>query len=79
MELRNLDTGKAVFILSKDAPITETKDARPRLIFQCGGEGCSLAKLWSGVGTGLEFPTPPLTASQRERLETIYPDRFKAK
>ena len=79
MELRNVDTGKAVFISSKDAPLTEAKDARPRLVFQCGGEGCSLAKLWSGTGNGLEFPTPPPTASQRERLETVYLDRFKVK
>ena len=79
MELRNLDTGKAVMIPSK-VPLTEPKDALPRLIFQCGGEeGCSLAKLWSGTGSGLEFPTPSLTAAQRERLETVYLDRFKAK
>jgi len=79
MELRNMDTGKTVFIPSK-APTSETKDGRPRLIFQCGGEeGCSLATLWSGTGRGLEFPTPALTASQKERRETIYLDRFKEK
>jgi len=80
---RNLDTGKTVFIRSKapiTAPVSESKDARPRLIFQCGGEeGCSLARLWSGSGNGLEFPTPKLTANQRERRETIYLDRFKEK
>jgi len=79
MELRNLDTGKAVFIPSK-VPVTESKDARPRLVFHCAGEeGCALATLWSGTGGGLEFPTPALTAAQRERLETIYLDRFKGK
>jgi hypothetical protein len=51
MELRNLDTGKAVFIATKDAPLTESKNGRARLIFRCGGEGCSLATLWSGTGT----------------------------
>jgi len=80
MELRNLDTGKAVFILSKNASPSDSKDARPRLIFQCGGEGgCALASLWSGAGAGMEFPTPALTAAQRERRETIYLDRFKGK
>jgi hypothetical protein len=80
MELRNLDTGKALFIPSKDSPLAESKGERPRLIFQCGGEEtCSLAKLWSGTGTGREFSTPALTAAQRERLETIYLERFKGK
>jgi hypothetical protein len=79
MQLQNMDTGKSVFIQAKSL-ITESKNARPRLIFQCGGEeGCSLARLWSGIGSGLEFPTPKLTASQRERRETIYLDRFKEK
>ena len=83
MELQNMDTGKSAFIRSK-APLTagatESKEVRPRLIFQCGGEeGCSLAKLWTGTGRGLEFATPKLTANQRERRETIYLDRFKEK
>jgi len=83
MELRNLDTGKTVFIPSQN-PITGSasgsQDVRPRLIFQCGGEGgCSLATLWSGASSGLEFATPALTASQKERRETIYLDRFKEK
>jgi len=56
--------------------------AKPRalVIFQCGGEeGCSLARLWSGTGSGVEFATPALTASQKERRETIYLERFKEK
>jgi hypothetical protein len=79
MQLQNVDTGKSMFIQAKTL-LSEPKNARPRLIFRCGGEeGCSLAKLWSGTGAGLEFPTPKLTANQRERLETIYLDRFKEK
>jgi len=79
MELRNIDTGKSIFIAS-EVPMTDTKDGRPRLTFQCvGQEGCSLATLWSGRGSGLKFPTPALTGAQRERLETIYLDRFKGK
>jgi hypothetical protein len=77
MELRNMDTGKAVFIPSK-SPSKESKDARPRLIFQCvDEEGCALTSLWSGAGAGLEFPVPPLTAAQRERRETIYLSKGK--
>jgi hypothetical protein len=80
MELRNMDTGKTVFFSSKDASTAESKDARPRLVFQCGGEGgCSLASVWSGTGAGLEFATPAFTAAQRERRETVYLDRFKQK
>jgi hypothetical protein len=79
VQLENVDTGKTMFIQAK-ALITESRNARPRLIFQCGGEeGCSLARLWSGTGAGLEFPTPKLTANQRERRETVYLDRFKEK
>jgi len=77
MELRNMDTGKAVFLPSK-APGKESKDARPRLIFQCIDEqGCALTALWSGEGKGLEFSNPPLTAAQRERRETIYLEKVK--
>jgi hypothetical protein len=83
MELQNLDTGKSAFIRSK-APLaagaTESKEVRPRLVFRCGGEeGCALATLWLGSGSGMEFATPKLTANQRERRETIYLDRFKEK
>ena len=75
--LRNLDTGKAAIVLSK-APISESKGAGARLIFQCGGgEGCSLATLWSGTGAGLEFPTPSLTPAQRERGTTLFLVRLK--
>jgi hypothetical protein len=77
MELRNVDTGKAVFLPSK-SPVTESKEARPRLIFQCIDEqGCALTSLWSGAGQGLEFTVPPLTAAQRERRETIYLEKVK--
>jgi hypothetical protein len=79
IELRNMDTGKTVFIQAT-APAAESAAARSRLIFGCGGEeGCSLKTLWSGAGSGLEFATPALTASQRERRETIYLDRYKGK
>jgi hypothetical protein len=80
MQLSNADTGKSVFIHSKGGPVSESQNARPRLIFKCvDQEGCSLATLWSGTGTGVEFSTPPPTATQRERLETIYFDRVKLK
>jgi hypothetical protein len=79
MELRNMDNGKTVFITST-THVTESKEARPRLIFRCGSEeGCALERLWSGQGVGLEFPTPPLTAAQKERRETVDLDRLKNK
>jgi len=82
IQLQNLDSGNTLYIQAKSlvTESKESKDARPRLIFQCGGEeGCSLSKLWAGTGAGLEFPTPKLTANQRERRETIYLERFKEK
>jgi hypothetical protein len=79
IKLQNMETGKTVFVHAKFG-ITESKNPRPRLVFQCGGEeGCSLTRLWSGTGSGLEFATPKLTANQRERRETIYLGRFKEK
>ena len=82
MAVRNLDTGKTVYAPSKD-PITESvlgsRDANPRLVFQCRGEeNCSLAKLWSGAGQGLEFRTPAPTAGQRQR-DTVYVIRLNVK
>jgi hypothetical protein len=79
MEIRNLDTGKAIFLPAKNSPLAE-KTGKPRLIFQCSDDGgCSLATAWSGQGSGLEFNTPALTASQKERRETIYLERFTSK
>src|SRR5271170_1832459 len=50
LTLRNVETGKTIFIPYRD-PVTEAKTARPRMIFECGGEGgCSLATLWAGSG-----------------------------
>jgi hypothetical protein len=80
MEIRNLDTGKGIFLPMKNAPLTEGKDAKPRLVFTCSDDtGCALATVWSGSGTGLEFNTPALTSAQKERRETIYLERFKSK
>ena len=79
MQLQNVETGKSVFIQAK-SPATESKNARPRLTFQCvTDEGCALSKLWSGTGSGMEFPTPALTPSQKERYETVYLDHATAK
>ena len=72
MQLRNLETGKAVFLPSR-VPLTDSKDNRPRLVFRCGDEsGCALATLWSGKGTGMEFATPALPAAEKERSEVAY-------
>jgi hypothetical protein len=80
VEIKSRDTGRSTYIQGK-APITESGGGRARLIFQCveGEEGCSLARVWSGDGSGLELRTPGLTPSQRERRETIYLDRLHEK
>jgi hypothetical protein len=79
MELTNVDTGKAVFIPIK-TPANESENGKPRLIFRCASdEGCALTSLWSGQGTGMEFSAPALTPSQKERYETVYLERVKAK
>jgi hypothetical protein len=72
MQLRNLETGKAVFLPSR-VPLTDSKDNRPRLVFRCGDEsGCALATLWSGEGTGTELATPPLPATEKEHSEIAH-------
>jgi len=71
MQLRNLETGKSVFLASR-VPITDSEDTRPRLVFRCGESGCALATLWSGEGTGMEFATPKLPAAEKERSEVAY-------
>jgi hypothetical protein len=72
MHLRNLETGKAVFLSSR-AKVTDSKEKGPRLVFRCGGEsGCALATLWSGKGTGMEFATPALPAAEKKRSEVAY-------
>jgi hypothetical protein len=79
MEVRNLDTGKTAYVLSK-VRVTESKDSEPRLVFQCRGEDdCSLARLWSGAGIGMEFLTPALTSAHRERGASVYVIRLTQK
>ena len=79
MEVRNLDTGKTVYVPSK-IRVTESKDTQPRLVFQCRGEeDCSLAKVWSGTGGGMEFLTPALTGAHRERGATVSVIRLTVK
>jgi hypothetical protein len=78
MELRNLDTGKTIFIPSK-VPTAEKAGDHARLIFHCAEGDCSLETMWMGTGSGLEFATPAMTAAQRERHETIYLDPYKEK
>jgi hypothetical protein len=70
MELRNTDTGKSIFIPAK-VPTTERSGDHARLIFHCADKDCSLESMWTGTGAGLEFATPPMTSSQRERHETV--------
>jgi hypothetical protein len=77
MELRKLDTGEAVFLPPRLPPRTRKMYA-PRLVFKCvEEEGCSLASLWSGTGSGLISPLLRSLLHRGKRRETIYLDRFK--
>ncbi len=73
-EIRNLDTGKTVFLSSK---LTRgDSDGEARLVFMCGGNDvCSLATMWPESGPGLDIPTPAPTG----RRETISRIRIKGK
>jgi hypothetical protein len=79
MQLQNMDTGKSVLLYAKTSIADSEKGWRSRLVFECGGEGCTLARLFEGTGRGLELPIQRLTANQRERRETIYLDGVSEK
>jgi hypothetical protein len=76
MELRNMDSGKAIFIPAK-VPTTERTGDHARLIFHCAEGDCALETMWMGTGQGLEFATPQMTSTQRERHETISLEPYK--
>lgn len=51
VQMRNIETGKKVAIvpmLSSEA--IRGENFRPRLVFNCAGEGCRLTQVWTGTG-----------------------------
>ena len=53
MLFRNVETGKGAAVLVRN-PASSANGA-PRLVFTCGGGGCSLASLWFSADRGWEF------------------------
>ena len=76
IQFRNVETGKGAFVLVQNS--AKSANQNPRLIFRCGGSGCSLASLWFSADRGWEFSQPRVKDIEKERLATIYGRRSKA-
>lgn len=76
MELRGLTSNQSKFLMVRNS-VDEYKSGGARLIFRCGEEtGCALATAWTDRGRGWEFPTPKLTAAEKERVAVVYLERY---
>jgi hypothetical protein len=68
--LRNTDTGKSVLMLVQNA-IYESKDNRPRMIFRCASNECTISQVFNG-SDGWQFAAPKLSPAEKERLAVVY-------
>jgi len=81
--VKQLQTGSPVVVLSNwqahtsamvlASPIQPSADARPRMIFECGDNTCSLAEVWgTNARAGVRVPQGRPSARGRERLTVVY-------
>jgi hypothetical protein len=63
--LRNWETRSGVIVVARSTAIDDGQRP-PRLVFQCGETGCSLAQIWETADRGYVFPAP------REKTEGPY-------
>lgn len=77
VELRNIETPHSGGLVA----VRNTGDSRegtPRLVFNCYGGHCGLAKVSFGGGRGWECSNPPhVNDAQKEHLATVYVHRSK--
>ena len=67
--------GNSIFTMPV-APIYQSKDLRPRMVFRCGSAGCSLVELWDGE-RGYQWK-PVNKEKGDERIAVIYIDKHSA-
>jgi hypothetical protein len=80
LQLNNWQANKSVMLLAQ-AGIIGSAEKRPRLLFRCGEEGCSLAEVWGVKGTaasGLAFSKPHAKDQEPERTATVFLDPQRA-
>jgi hypothetical protein len=77
--LNNWDTHKSDIVLT--SPLGgASSDTRPRMIFQCWENHCTLAEIWGVTsGGGVQSLTPRLKDKDRERLAVVYFDPKQAR
>ena len=64
-------------VIGINAGYGDTKAAR--LVFSCrNSSGCTLAQIWDGRGTGIEFPKPKMTKGETEHLAVVVLNRSEA-
>jgi hypothetical protein len=65
--------GETGLILIPQSPRTARNGNRPRLVFRCVDQECTLSEIWS-EGEGWTVPTPR-TAAEKERVAVVYLSR----
>jgi len=65
--LRNRESHKAVLLLTRNTS-RDSKDARPRMVFQCGQAGCYLSEIWGATANGGVAVSPPRHPDASERM-----------
>ncbi len=76
--LRNLDSHKSIFILTRN-PARDSNEASPRMVFQCreGEAGCYLSEIWGATGHGVGV-YPPRHPDEFERPTLVYMKGYKS-
>jgi hypothetical protein len=63
--------------LGINAGYGDTREAR--LIFSCReSNGCTLAQIWDGTGSGIQLLKPKMTSAEKERLAVVVLHRSEA-
>ncbi len=71
--LTNWKAQRRVFVLVQSGA-TEIDRLPPRMMFQCGEDGCALSQIWDASDTGYVFRTPPVRTEEGERIAVVYMD-----
>jgi hypothetical protein len=74
-QLRGGATRKAVLLPSLIAnTVRHNQEAQARLVFDCAGESCWLAEVWTGTGNYYAIRGPRMTFGEKTRVATVYLD-----
>jgi hypothetical protein len=77
LELRSVETGKAVMFFPLSNLTPKRAGEQPRLVFKCGGSNCNLAEVWT-FSQGFSVRQPKAGAGEPERVAVTVPMRAGA-